>query len=260
MSRSSTRKSSTITRAGAAVATLTLAVITMSSLGYDRYNNGCNQCHGDFFGPVSPQGTVFPQNSKHEMHRATANMDADCMLCHVAPGNFDNPFIGSSFGTANNPGVGCVGCHGRDYGGTIGNSGVGLRKHHENSGVTVCLTCHPNDPDALPENVKPTYYGTPDTKADDPCNGGPSFLENWSVGDTVGLDNDGNLLYDGDDPACQTAPPCVGDLNDDAEVNGADLGLLLGSWGQSGPSDLNGDGTTDGADLGLLLAAWGPCP
>lgn len=51
---------------------------------------------------------------------------------------------------------------------------------------------------------------------------------------------------------------CVGvfgDLNGDGVVDGADLGLLLGAWGQSG-GDLDGDGTTNGADLGLLLGAW----
>jgi hypothetical protein len=47
------------------------------------------------------------------------------------------------------------------------------------------------------------------------------------------------------------------DLNGDGVVDGADLGLLLGAWGQAGATDLNGDGTTDGADLGLLLGAWG---
>ncbi len=49
-----------------------------------------------------------------------------------------------------------------------------------------------------------------------------------------------------------------GDLNGDKAVNGADLGLLLASWGpcQGCDADLNGDGTVDGADLGLLLSAW----
>ena len=57
--------------------------------------------------------------------------------------------------------------------------------------------------------------------------------------------------------------PCVGDVNDDGEVDAADLGLLSGSWG-SCPSpcaaDLNGDGDVDAADLGLLIGAWGVCP
>jgi len=55
---------------------------------------------------------------------------------------------------------------------------------------------------------------------------------------------------------------CAPDLNGDQVVDGADLGLLLGAWGQASggaPTDLNGDGIVDGADLGLLLGAWGPC-
>jgi len=58
------------------------------------------------------------------------------------------------------------------------------------------------------------------------------------------------------------APPaCPADLNNDGQVNGADLGLLLGAWGVcSGcAADLNADGQVNGADLGLLLGAWGPC-
>jgi hypothetical protein len=54
-------------------------------------------------------------------------------------------------------------------------------------------------------------------------------------------------------------PACPGDLNDDGTIDGADLGLLLGSWGGAGDADLNNDGTIDGADLGLLLGAWGTC-
>jgi hypothetical protein len=63
-----------------------------------------------------------------------------------------------------------------------------------------------------------------------------------------------------DDPAnlIQIAQ-CAADLTGDGQVDGADLGLLLGSWG-SPQGDLNGSGVTDGADLGLLLGAWGPCP
>ncbi|MGA1046149.1 MAG: choice-of-anchor X domain-containing protein, partial [Phycisphaerales bacterium] len=53
---------------------------------------------------------------------------------------------------------------------------------------------------------------------------------------------------------------CIGDLNDDGVVDGADLAILLSGWGQPGPTDLNGSGTTDGADLSILLSAWGECP
>jgi hypothetical protein len=50
----------------------------------------------------------------------------------------------------------------------------------------------------------------------------------------------------------------LGDLNGDGVVDGADLTILLGAWGSSGPGDLNGDGLVDGADLALLLGLWGP--
>ena len=73
----------------------------------------------------------------------------------------------------------------------------------------------------------------------------------------------GSLVIDG--PA-QPPASCLGDLNLDGAVTGADLGLLLGAWGACPGGtpgclgDLNLDGVVTGADLGLLLGAWGPCP
>jgi hypothetical protein len=58
-------------------------------------------------------------------------------------------------------------------------------------------------------------------------------------------------------PAC-----CPGDLNYDAEVGGADIGLLLSNWGPCASAclyDLNNDDKVNGGDLGLLLSGWGPC-
>lgn len=52
---------------------------------------------------------------------------------------------------------------------------------------------------------------------------------------------------------------CVGDLNGDLVVSGADLGDLLGQWGENGSADLNGDLIVNGADLGVLLSNWGLC-
>jgi len=151
---------------------------------YERYSD-CSACHGAFGGPTSPQGTIFPNNDKHEMHRNSANMGTACRLCHRSDDN-DNPFINSSDGTANNPGLGCCGCH----------EPTGLRKHHVINGGD-CYDCH--DPATPPaENVKPPYYGTVDTRANNPGNTVQvaNTNENWSVGDFVGLDNDGNNLYD----------------------------------------------------------------
>jgi hypothetical protein len=179
-------------------------------------------------------------------------MDADCGLCHGGEGDL---VLDSSDGTDTNPGIGCVGCHGRPYDG-FGDSAVGLRMHHFNSGVTSCAGCHSNDPEPLPEDVLPTYYGTIDTNVDDPCNLPPSFLENYSIGDTQGLDNDGDLDYDEADTDCGE---CVGDLDGNGFVDVTDLLALLGNWDGTGDGDLNGDGIVDVGDLLILLAAWGEC-
>ena len=60
--------------------------------------------------------------------------------------------------------------------------------------------------------------------------------------------------FQGTSPSC-----CPADLNCDGFVNGADIGLMLGFWGQSGAGDISGDGIVNGSDIGLLLSAWGPC-
>lgn len=71
---------------------------------------------------------------------------------------------------------------------------------------------------------------------------------------SVWTDKGGNCISE-DCADCEPGSPA--DLNGDGLVNGADLGLMLSSWGPcSGdpcPADLNGDGAVGGADLGLLL-------
>ena len=55
---------------------------------------------------------------------------------------------------------------------------------------------------------------------------------------------------------------CPGDLDHDAALGGADIGLLLSNWGPCGNAclyDLNNDDKVNGGDLGLLLSGWGPC-
>ncbi|NBX32421.1 MAG: hypothetical protein EBR07_06765 [Planctomycetes bacterium] len=82
---------------------------------------------------------------------------------------------------------------------------------------------------------------------------GTSVCGNLPRPNVAGRFNDlgGNVICD-----------CTGDLNLDGVVNGADLGLMLASWGPCGsscPYDLNVDGVVNGADLGLMLSAWGTC-
>ena len=170
---------------GFALGLLLLAIWGTPAHAYTNYT-GCSTCHGDFDGPTSPKGSIFPSNSKHDMHRSNSSMATACDLCHG--GSSPKPvIIGKSNGTVKNKGVGCTGCH----------VASGLRAHHFAKGVTECYTCHAAE-SAPAENVKPPYYGTVDTKVKNP--GNTSLMsqtnENWSVGDFLGLDNDGNNLYD----------------------------------------------------------------
>jgi hypothetical protein len=60
---------------------------------------------------------------------------------------------------------------------------------------------------------------------------------------------------------CTIATGILGDIDNSGAVDGADLGLLLGSWGDCPdcndcPADVNDDCTVDGADLGILLGNW----
>ena len=180
-----------------ALAPVALIVVAVSDLeAFNRYQEGCNDatdCHGDFTGPMSQKGSVFPSDSKHEMRRANGQMNTECDLCHTASDN-RNPFTGSSDGTANNVGLGCTGCH----------DAVGLRAHHAANGVAFCSGCHPSDPPPLPESTIPPYYNTVDTNAASPCNptATPETNENWTIGDFEGLDNDGDNFYDGADSDC----------------------------------------------------------
>jgi len=51
--------------------------------------------------------------------------------------------------------------------------------------------------------------------------------------------------------------PLNADVNLDGVVDGADIGLILGQWGECGLGDLDESGAVDGADLGAVLAGWG---
>jgi hypothetical protein len=72
----------------------------------------------------------------------------------------------------------------------------------------------------------------------------------WKGPGTACVDGNGNGTAD----ACEK----IGDLNGDGKVNGADLGILLGQWGQAGTADFDHNGVVNGADLGTLLGHWAP--
>ena len=70
---------------------------------------------------------------------------------------------------------------------------------------------------------------------------------------------EGAYLIEGAVTVCD----CLADLTGDGSVDGADLGILLNSWGLAnaqGDGDVNHDGAVNGADLGALLSSWGGCP
>lgn len=73
----------------------------------------------------------------------------------------------------------------------------------------------------------------------------------------TGSDNDLSVMLHAPPPP----PACAGDANGDSLVNGADLSVLLGQFGQSVAAgtggDLNGDGVVNGADLSVLLGRFG---
>lgn len=192
----------------------------------DGMGNGCVQCHSDFSGP----GTL------HSTHRNTFGItNSGCNLCHPSGGGSTPVYTFWS-----GEGLGCAGCHGRDYGETSvtpPHSGqpkataYGLRQFHVNHGETSCGIaggCHvPGSnghsnpfPPIFAESVPPPYYGSPLVNLTDPCSSDQEDMP-YDV-DSVGLDNDGDGLADYPaDPDC--APPTT--TTTTLPPNGGDVGI-----------------------------------
>ncbi len=191
----------TLASFGLAVAFLCSVIWAPLAHGYPMYDdgngNGCVQCHGDFKGG--------PTQILHAVHTAVYGI-SECNLCHPnGPGS--KPVRTYTSGPGG--GLGCAGCHGRDYGEISPNSGqpkatgYGLRQFHANNGVTVCSICHQPGtlghsnpfPPIEPENVKPPYYALKLTaNLRNPCD---SAQEDTGFDtDFVGLDNDGDGAAD----------------------------------------------------------------
>lgn len=201
---------------------LIILIASNSGFAYERYKNdaeddgsNCSACHGGFKDDTSTKGSIFPSGSKHTMHNGSSYMNTDCDLCHRSDDS-RNPYLGSSNGTDNNAGLGCNGCH----------NAVGLRAHHTANGITSCnsVACHGEEDPAPVEGTLPPYYGTVDTKVNNACNLAmvSNTNENWTIGDLVGLDNDGDNLYDLADFDCGPPYRIV-----DLEVVGSDIHI---SW------------------------------
>ncbi len=202
------------------VALVALTIAARDAAAYSQYSvNGgdatnCGSCHGDFRA-TSYTSLVDNQvwGNLHNIHR-TNMLSGDCDTCHLASGTFPVE-LGASAGGTGLAAIGCMGCHGRnedaghDTTGFAGR-GAGLRQHHYRKGATGCAVCHadanPASYTPVGEHVKPPYYANPGTghasMPTDPCN--HLGKENFA-GALLGLDNDGDDLYDLADPDCRLA-------------------------------------------------------
>lgn len=214
------------------IALVALALWASGAEAYDKYtaskgafNTNCAQCHGDFRAPYNSliDGQSWGGNL-HDIHRNTM-LNGDCNACHQGFSK-TSVFLNSSNGGNGFTPVGCLGCHGRAEDDTaISTSGVALRQHHYNTGETICFQCHndsnPANYKPVTEKTSPPYYFTPDAahpnKPTDSCN--QSGKENYA-GSAIGLDNDGDGLFDGNDSDCQTAVSCMDNDGDGYGSNG----------------------------------------
>ena len=221
-----------------------LAAWAPAASAYEQYStnqaDNCATvgCHGDFRAATYTSlvdGASW--GNLHNVHRTTM-LNSDCDTCHSASGTFP-VLLGSSAGGTGLAAISCLGCHGRmESGGTV--TGAGLRQHHFNTGANTCgngvAGCHndanPTTFTTAGEDTLPPYYFTPDaahpSKPTNPCN--PAGEEDLA-GTTIGLDNDGDNLFDLNDTDCQAAPV--------PDINVTPLVLTFGAVAAGGSSTLN---------------------
>ena len=124
------------------------------------------------------------------------------------------------------------------------------------------LWVHLQGPSGAWQDHNQTTYPNPgliEWSAD--CNG-DGIVDYGQILDGTYADMNGNGVPDCCDKGVD-CDPCVGDVNFDGIVNGADISVLLGFWGLSGKpnnADTNNDGQVDGTDLANVLGSWGECP
>ena len=87
------------------------------------------------------------------------------------------------------------------------------------------------------------------------------LIDEMSWWDSALRQEDVDFLYNnGEGISYIQSPPCIGDINEDENVNVLDLDILLFYWETNYPNaDLNDDGIVDVQDLLLVLSNWGPC-
>jgi hypothetical protein len=180
---------------------------------YDQYSESkgsstyCRDCHGDFRDSPYTSLTDAQEwtDGLHDTHRTTM-LNGDCDACH-SPGPRFPVILGSSSGGTGLDAISCAGCHGRAEDGTGAGSvgyAAGLRQHHWVAGVTVCFDCHidadPIEFTPVGEDILPPYYADIDPDHPlipaDPCNIEADGYPEDYAGTSLGLDNDGDDLYD----------------------------------------------------------------
>jgi len=182
---------------------LPVTVSAYSQYSTDGGSTNCAQCHGDFrANNYTSLADGQDWGNLHNLHRNTM-LNGDCDTCHQSGDRFPVLLDDSVGGSGLDP-IGCMGCHGRAQ---DNNPGAGLRQHHFSAGVTLCFGCHvdadPANYTPAGEETPPPYYANPGTghpsMPTDSCNddGSEDF-----AGLSTGLDNNGDDLYDGDDPGC----------------------------------------------------------
>jgi len=239
---------------------------TSSVLAYDQYSvnkdaTNCRACHGDFranpYMENAPDGEVWA-GSAMSVHLAFVS--GECDFCHEQGANFPVN-TNSSKGVTGFQAIGCVGCHGRLEDATSGTTGAGagLRQHHWQAGVTICLNCHtdsdPMNKTVVGEDVSPPHFMSPPNALfpdipSDPCNPRPGFPEDKD-GTTRGLDNDGDGIYDGNDPDCAGGSATPGSV-DMLLVTGHDPAGLVLSLSYDNTTCLASDNNIEFGDLSLV--------
>ncbi len=199
-----------------AIAVANMGPLAMTADAFDQYSQNrdatnCRACHGDFraAGYVSRTDGSNWGSNLHDPHRNTW-LGGNCNVCHQ-PARFPVSTF-SAPGAGGLPGLSCTGCH----------DGEGLRLHHIREAGVVgtpndCNDCHA-PPVPQPESVNPPFYGSAVGQIPaDACNTAAAPRNENKFG-SVGLDNDGDGLYDGADPDCRAAVEiCDNGTDDDGD-------------------------------------------
>ncbi len=176
---------------------------------WERYDNGCDDCHGVFDSGnyVSNRDATAWGTDLMAGHMQFISGGGSCDVCHS--GNDFSRVNLSLSDNADKP-QSCVGCHGRqedesgicafnapDADGEHCGSGAGLRRVHDSAGVSSCFSCHTSESGAtlVGEDTVPFNYGLSGIDLTSPCTAENKF-------GPTGLDNDGDGAVDSADADC----------------------------------------------------------